>query len=141
MHPDAQKDHKNLKELKWKLDALQIHAKLQPTEVEPDNNLLKELDKDYGMFDDNKRLHMRNINNKLSLHDVVNFHEIITSHVKDSGLISPINKNLGIIVGNGNHFDKHRRPQTAKANSNSSNMMSRVKASRQRATNRLNGQQ
>ena len=64
-------------ELRWKLDALQIHAKLQPAEVDAENNLLRELDKDYGMFDDNKALHMRNINKQLSLHDVVNFHEII----------------------------------------------------------------
>ena len=64
-------------ELRWKLDALQIHAKLQPAEVDAENNLLRELDKDYGMFDDNKVLHMRNINKQLSLHDVVNFHEII----------------------------------------------------------------
>ena len=47
--------------------------------MDAENNLLKELEKDYGMFDDNKKLHMRNINDRLTLHDVVNFHEIITS--------------------------------------------------------------
>ena len=56
---------------------MQIHAKLQPAEVDAENNLLRELDKDYGMFDDNKALHMRNLNGQLTLHDVVNFHEII----------------------------------------------------------------
>ena len=88
LHPSAQKEHKNLTEIKWKLDALQIHARLQPTEVDAENNLLKELDKDYGMFDDNKKLHMRNLNEKLTLHDVVNFHEIITSQAREAAAVS-----------------------------------------------------
>ena len=46
------------------LDALQIHARLQPTETIEGKNLLRELDRDYGMFDlrKNKNLHMRNLN-------------------------------------------------------------------------------
>ena len=120
MHPSAQKDHKNLTELKWQLDALQIHAKLQPTEVDAENNLLKELEKDYGMFDDNKKLHMRNINDRLTLHDVVNFHEIITSQARDPALNISNTNNFGIIGRNNETFSKKmtRRPQTAKANSN-----------------------
>lgn len=44
-------------------------------------NLLKELEKDYGMFDydEKRKLHMRQLNDKLSLNDVVSFHEIISS--------------------------------------------------------------
>ena len=121
MHPSAQKDHKNLTELKWQLDALQIHAKLQPTEVDAENNLLKELEKDYGMFDDNKKLHMRNINDTLTLHDVVNFHEIITSQAKDPAFNISQANNLGIVGSNNDIFSKNqaRRPLTAKAASNS----------------------
>ena len=71
-----------MSELNWQLRALRIHAKLQPAETDPDNNLLKELDKDYGMFEDVKHLHMRNINEKLTLNDVVSFHEIIEAPTK-----------------------------------------------------------
>lgn len=40
-----------LDEMRWRFEALQIHAKLQPSEVPEDNNLLRELDKNYGMYD------------------------------------------------------------------------------------------
>ena len=84
------------------------------------------------MFDDNKKLHMRNINDKLTLNDVVNFHEIITSQSRDPMMgNSPIN-NLGVI-GRGNeiHNRNQKRPSTAKATSNS-------KFSRRRNNNHRN---
>lgn len=77
-HPKDQKYQQRMTEIKWMLDALQIHARLQPTETIEGKNLLRELDRDYGMFPrKNKMLHMRNLNNQLSLQDVVGFHEII----------------------------------------------------------------
>ena len=78
MHPQAQRHHARISEIDWQFQALQIHAKLQPTEADKESNLLDELKKDYGMFDNNKKMHMRNLNRDLTLHDVVNFHEIIS---------------------------------------------------------------
>jgi len=47
---------------------------------------LRELEKDYGMFDQNERMHMRNLNEQLSLKDVVNFHEIIVKKEEKTGI-------------------------------------------------------
>ena len=73
--------------------------------------MLRELDKDYGMFDNNKKMHMRNLDHELGLHDVVNFHEIITlqDHHYDKDVV-PEDKSLTQA-----QEKRKRRPLTAKA--------------------------
>ena len=77
LHPNAKRAKMELAQIKWRLDALKIHAKLLPHEADPDSNLFEELEKDFGLFRDNQSMHMKNLNEKLKLRDVVSFHENI----------------------------------------------------------------
>ena len=83
LHPDHVKEQQNLEMVRDQFLTLKYHRNLNP---EKDNTKLVENleEKAFGLDDSrNNKLHMRNINEQLSLIEVENYHSLIAAQSSD----------------------------------------------------------